>query len=105
MDQKQIIAIATIYADQVRTIFSPRQIILYGSYASEAATENSDLLFWIGSMETNHSDICPIKNRSADTCRIPERLISSVSRLITYLGKLSSICISGLNSLSAVPSS
>lgn len=43
MDQKQIIAIATIYADQVRTIFSPRQIILYGSYASGAATENSDI--------------------------------------------------------------
>ena len=43
MDQKQIIAIATIYADQIRTIFSPRQIILYGSYASGAATENSDI--------------------------------------------------------------
>jgi len=43
MDTKQAIGLASQFAKQVASEMSPTEIILYGSYAKDRATDNSDI--------------------------------------------------------------
>ena len=43
MDRATALRNATAYAEEVRKALSPYSIILYGSYAKNSATENSDI--------------------------------------------------------------
>ncbi|MDR1417886.1 MAG: nucleotidyltransferase domain-containing protein [Endomicrobium sp.] len=43
MDKEKAIMIVQQYADKVLKVLSPDQIVLFGSYATDTANENSDI--------------------------------------------------------------
>jgi predicted nucleotidyltransferase len=43
MDKKQVLILAKQYADEVLKVLTPEQILLFGSYSTNTAREDSDI--------------------------------------------------------------